>query len=196
MTESLTRRISIFLSLNEENVYNYFNPHDPAPLYKRQPGNEIQDYITSSISSAKRSSLIQFKVICSRAADIKFADALMHAVKRHYMVKRAIKKSEFDRFKRRSFKILSVSLAIVIALQTTYSYLFTNEILHETFHNGLEVLTWVILWKPIDKLIFQWNPFLKELNIMDKLITSEVIVIEKHKNKIQASELLSVAMHA
>jgi hypothetical protein len=178
MTESLTRRIRTFLSLNEENVYNYFNPHDPAPLYKRQLGNQILDYITSSISSAKRSSLIQFKVICSRAADIKFADALMHAVKH------------------RSFKILSVSLAIVIALQTTYSYLFINEILHETFHNGLEVLTWVILWKPIDKLIFHWNPFLKELSIMDKLITSEVIVIEKHKNKIPASELFSVAMHA
>lgn len=196
MTESLARRISIFLSLNEENVYNYFNPHDPAPLYKRQLGNEILDYITSSISSAKKSSLIQFNVTCSRAADIKFADALMHAVKRHYMVKRAIKRSKVDRFKRRSFKILSVSLAIVVALQTTYSYLFTNEILHETFHNGLEVLTWVILWKPIDKLIFHWNPFLKELSTMDKLITSEVIVIEKHKNKIPASELFSVAMHA
>jgi hypothetical protein len=196
MNESLTRRISVFLSLNEENVYNYFNPHDPAPLYKRQLGNQIQDYIASAISSARRSSQIQFKVICSREADKKFADALMHAVKRHYMVKKAIKKSEFNRFKRRSFKTLGVSLSIVIALQTAYSFLFTNEILHETFHNGLEVLTWVILWKPIDKLIFQWNPFLKDLSIMDKLITAEVIVVEKHKNKIQASELLSVAMHA
>lgn len=178
MTESLTRRISIFLSLNEENVYNYFNPHDPAPLYKRQLGIEIQDYITSFINSSRRSSHIQFKITCFREVYKKFAAVVIHVVKCC------------------SFKIRSVSLAIIIALQAAWSYLFTKEILHETFHNGLEVLTWVILWKPIDKLIFHWNPFLKELSIMDKLITSEVIVIEKHKNKIPASELLSVAMHA
>lgn len=178
MTESLTRRISVFLSLNEENVYNHFNPHDPAPLYKRQLGNEILDCITSSVNSSKRSSHIQFTVTFFREAYIKFAVVLMYVIK--YC----------------SFKMLSVSLAIVVALQTTYSYLFTNEILHETFHNGLEVLTWVILWKPIDKLIFHWNPFLKELSIIDQLITPEVIVIEKHRNKIPASELLSVAMHA
>lgn len=187
MTESLTRRISIFLSLDEENVYDYFNPHDPAPLYKRQLGHQFQEYILNCIDSAKRSSLIRYKVICSKESDKKFADSLMHAVRRHFIVKRTLKQIEFEKFKKRSFKILGISLAIVIFLQGIYPFLFTNNELNAAFRNGLDVLSWVILWKPIDKLIFHWNPFLKELNLLDKLINAEVLVIEKHHQKVSVS---------
>jgi hypothetical protein len=39
----------------------------------------------------------------------------------------------------------------------------------------------VILWRPIDKLIFYWNPHLKDISLMDKLATAEVIIIENEK---------------
>lgn len=47
--------------------------------------------------------------------------------------------------------------------------------------NSLDVLSWVTLWRPIDKLVFQWNPFLKEISILDKLINAEIIIIDNVK---------------
>jgi hypothetical protein len=35
-----------------------------------------------------------------------------------------------------------------------------------------------VLWKPIDRLIFYWNPFLKDISIFDKLEKAEVIITE------------------
>jgi hypothetical protein len=43
------------------------------------------------------------------------------------------------------------------------------------------VLCWVILWKPIERLIFYWNPFLKDISIMERLEKAEVIVSEIEK---------------
>jgi len=44
--------------------------------------------------------------------------------------------------------------------------------------NSLDVLCWVILWKPIERLIFYWNPFLKDISIMQRLEKAEMIVTE------------------
>jgi hypothetical protein len=47
--------------------------------------------------------------------------------------------------------------------------------------NSLDVFSWVILWRPIDELVFNWNPHLKEINLLNKLATSELIIIENEK---------------
>jgi hypothetical protein len=36
-----------------------------------------------------------------------------------------------------------------------------------------------MLWTPIDKLVFFWNPFLKEISIYDRLMNAEIIISEK-----------------
>ena len=47
--------------------------------------------------------------------------------------------------------------------------------------NSLDVLSWVTLWRPIDKLVFQWNPFLKDILLYDKLTNAEVAIIDNVK---------------
>ncbi len=181
MSKSLSRRISIFISLDESTVYGYFNLHDPAPLYKRQLGHEFQEYLSNSIEAAKRNSIIRYKVICREGVEKRFADSLIHAIKRHFLVKKALKETEFSRFKKKSFRMLGISLAVVVFCQALFPVLFTDHNLNFALRNGLDVFSWVILWKPIDKLIFHWNPFLKELHLLNKLVNAETIVIEKHK---------------
>ena len=52
--------------------------------------------------------------------------------------------------------------------------------MHSALSNALDVFSWVILWKPIERLIFYWNPFLKEISLFDKMVNAETIIIEKH----------------
>jgi hypothetical protein len=53
--------------------------------------------------------------------------------------------------------------------------------IHSGLSNSLDVFSWVILWRPIDKLIFYWNPHLKDICLIKKLATAEVIVIDAQK---------------
>jgi hypothetical protein len=48
----------------------------------------------------------------------------------------------------------------------------------ETIMNSIDVFSWVILWKPIDRLIFGWNPYLKDIAMYNKLVNGEVIIME------------------
>jgi len=49
-------------------------------------------------------------------------------------------------------------------------------------HNVVDVFSWVILWKPIDRLIYYWNPFKKDLHLLRRLAQAEVNILEKEKS--------------
>jgi hypothetical protein len=191
---SLLKRINIFLTVDKATLESYFNPHDPSPMYRRQISHGFEQYILSSIVSIKRYSLVTFKFVCTEEEDQKFVDPLIHAIRRHFSNQKAIKEAEFRKFKKRSYKLLLLSLLMVAFCQISLLALMKrNEHLHEALGNALEVFSWVILWKPIDKLIFHWNPYLKEINVLDKVINGEVIIVEKKlaeviiKNRLYAS---------
>jgi hypothetical protein len=56
-----------------------------------------------------------------------------------------------------------------------------EENLFSIISNYLDVFSWVVMWKPIERLIFYWNPFLKELSILNKMINADAIVLENEE---------------
>ncbi|MBL7741653.1 MAG: hypothetical protein JNK14_20710 [Chitinophagaceae bacterium] len=179
----LARRISIFLSVDSQTIAGYFNPHDPSPIYNRQLSYDFEEYLTNSVIGAKRFSTIRYKITCS-PEDKKITDPLIQAIRRHFSIKKAIKEAEFRKFKKKAFILLGASILLVMICQGALPYVFGWEHrIHSAFSNALDVFSWVILWKPIERLIFYWNPFLKDIALLEKLATAEVIVIEKNKKK-------------
>jgi hypothetical protein len=174
--------LSIFIRLDEQTVYDYFNDHDPAPLYKRQLSQEFEHYIFNSVLTSKRSAVIRYKVICLQYSDKRFVEPITRAIRSHFNLKKFLKEEEFKKFKKRTFFLLITSLAIVLSTQVALPFLINMENhFAGSLHNILDVFSWVILWKPIDRLIFYWNPYKKEIHLLDRLANAEVSVLEKNK---------------
>lgn len=174
--------LSIFIRLDEQTVHDYFNDHDPAPLYKRQLGQEFEHYIFNSVLTSKRNAVIRYKVICLQYSDKRFVEPITRAIRSHFNLKKFLKQEEFKKFKKRTFMLLIASLAIVLSTQFALPFLINMENhFASSFHNILDVFSWVILWKPIDRLIFYWNPYKKEIHLLDRLANAEVSVLEKNK---------------
>ena len=75
--------------------------------------------------------------------------------------------------------LLFVSLTVVMICHGLVPMLLSDEQgFSSALRNGLDIFSWVILWQPIDKLVFQWNPHLKEISIMNRLANAEVIINE------------------
>jgi hypothetical protein len=179
MSKLLSNRITIFLSVDQETMKGYYNGHDPAPLYKRQLSHAFENYIFTSIQSIKRHSLVIYKICHREEEDIKYVEPLMYSIRRHFQDMKTLKEAEFEKFKRRSYMLLFVSLGVVMACQGLVPLLLNVEHrIHSGLSNSLDVFSWVILWRPIDKLIFSWNPYLKEISILDKLAKAEVLTID------------------
>jgi uncharacterized membrane protein len=183
MSKSLTKKINVFLSVDFQNINSYFNAHDPAPLYKRQINHKLEEYIMTSVATTKRYSVIFYKLKCISSVDKQYAEPLMYAIHRHFAMKKAIREEKFQRFKRKNSILLCVSLMIVIFSQAFLPLLIPAGLrIHDGLKNCLDVFSWVILWRPIYELIFEWNPHLKEISILNKLATAEVIIIDKEKS--------------
>ncbi|MER3471053.1 MAG: hypothetical protein C4330_06890 [Chitinophagaceae bacterium] len=65
--------------------------------------------------------------------------------------------------------MLALSLGVIMICQGLLSYVINKEHrVHSALINALDVFSWVILWKPIELLIFSWNPFLKKFTCLTK----------------------------
>jgi len=179
IANSLTDNINIFLTVDQSTIAEHFNQNDPAPLYKRQLNHQFQQYIMTSIESAKRYSVFYYKINCKTAMDKQYVDAFVYAIRRHFSNKKLIKIAQFEKFKKRGYMLLFASLAVVMICHGIVPMILSEEVgFSSALRNGLDIFSWVILWQPIDKLVFDWNPHLKEISIMDRLANAEIIVTE------------------
>ena len=179
MKKALPKRIAVFLSLDQDIFKGYYNPQDPAPLYKRQLSHDFEEYIMLSIRAAKRDSPFHYKISYRNECEKQYAEPLLYAIRRHFADKKAMLIAAFERFKRRTYMLLFSSLVIVMICQGLLPVILDGKIsIHSGLTNGIDVFSWVILWRPIDKLIFQWNPYLKDISIMERLEKAEVTITE------------------
>ncbi len=184
MRKSATRKISIYLRIDANSINNYFNPHDPARLDKRQLGQEFKDYLNNSLASAGRHTTIDFKVFCSESGSMQFmVEPLMKTIRRHYQIQKMQKKAEFYKFKKKNYILLLISIFIVMICQGVLPLVLGQDHrIHSMFSNAVDVFSWVILWKPIERLIFYWNPFLKEILLYEKIEKAKVNIVESDED--------------
>jgi hypothetical protein len=171
--------------LNQDIFKGYFNPQDPAPLYKRQLSHEFELYIMTCIRPAKRDSVFTYGISYHCEHEKQFAEPLMYAIKRHFADSKAATVSSFNKFKQRTYKLLFFSLMVVMICQGAVPLILDEKNgLNSGLHNSMDVLCWVILWKPIDRLIFYWNPFLKDISVMERLEKAEIVMTEIENDSI------------
>lgn len=186
MSKSATRKISIYLRIDSNSINNYFNPHDPARLDKRQLGQEFKDYLNTSVANAGRFTLIDFKVFCCESGTMRFmVEPLIKTIRRHYYILQKIKEHEFHKFKKKNYVLLLINIFIVMFCQGVLPLLFGQDHrIHSMFSNAIDVFSWVILWKPIERLIFYWNPFLKEILLYKRIQNAKVNIVESEEELI------------
>jgi hypothetical protein len=180
MADQAKEKIIIYLSVDMQTISTYFNSHDPAPIYKRQLSHHFEHYIMASVTGAKRYTAILYMLKCASDVDKQYAEPLMYAIRSHYSSRTDRRKSEFNRFKFRSWLLLAISLVMVAVCQGLIpNFLDVDNKVHTTIGHSIDIFSWVLLWRPIDVLLFSWNPHLKDILLLYKLSTAECIIIDK-----------------
>ncbi len=178
MSKVTSKSVNIFLALDKNALIGYFNPHDISPIYKRQLGVKFEQYIRQSVKSCKRYDPVFFKLTSNSKVDEQFAGPLMYAVRRHFSERRDEEVAAFSRFKRRNYGIIFVSLIIVAILNFLLPAIISKELANESgLTHFIDVFSFVIFYHPLTELLFNWNPFLKRIHLLNKLIKAEAIIV-------------------
>ena len=186
MSKSSIPKISIYLKIDSNSINHYFNPHDPARLDRRQLGQEFKNYLDTAVANARRHTKIDFKVFCCESGSMRFmVDPLIRTIRRHFEIQKMLKEAEFKKFKKKNYTLLLFSIAVVMFCQGVLPVAFgTDHRIHSMFSNAIDVFSWVILWKPIERLIFYWNPFLKDILLYNKIQNAKVKIVESEEELI------------
>ena len=188
MNKILSKRINIFLSVDRKSINNYFNTHDNSTLYKRQLRFDFEQYLEGLLANYKKQTLICYKVTCKKEEE-DLVKPFMHAVRRHFYMLEQQKRLEFQKFKKRNYKLLCLSMTAVMFFHGILPMIFLPELgIEPTILNTLDVFSWVILWRPIDKLIFHWNPYLKEISLLHKMANAIVINVKSNHKLFQKTD--------
>jgi hypothetical protein len=193
MKNYLPKTINVYITLDQLVIQGYFNPHDPAPIYKRQLNHQFERYIMENVALFKRYDVIFYKFKYANEIDKQYAEPVMYAIRRHFSELKEHKIKSFNRYKRRNIMMLVVSTLIVTLFHILLPMVLTSEKgITSAVSNSLDVFSWVILWHPIDELVFNWNPHLAEINLLSKLATAELIIIENEKKATVSTNALRV----
>lgn len=188
MNKLLSKRISIFLSVDRKSINNYFNPHDNSPMYMRQLSYDFEQYLEELLVNYKRHTKICYKVTC-KEEDIDLVKPFMHAVRRHFYMLEKMKIARFKKFKKRTFRLLGLSFCVLFFYYAILPLIFfPGYSFQETVLSSIEVVSWVFMWKPIDRLVFSWNPYLKQISLMHKLAQADVIRVKAIDNVIHPNK--------
>jgi hypothetical protein len=179
MKNILAEKIDIFLIVNPQAIEEHFNKNDPSPFYKRQLSHEFEEYINRIKAPARKHTVIEYRITCKTENDRQYTEPLIYAIKRHFAHVMLAMQGEFERFKRRNYMVLFIGLGIILLSHILVPMILKDEGgIESAILTSIDIFSWVMMWQPIDNLLFHCSRQLKDIDTIKKLTEAKVIYTE------------------
>jgi len=167
------------IEIQVEKISQLFDSLDPSPLSRRDLAARAEDYIVASARELPARRPVAIVVHLPAAEAESLAAGQLAASFRNYFEDRADHASfelkDLLRVGRLSLAIGMAVLALALAVGTVLSKLMEG-MFGQYWIEGLIILGWVALWRPMEIFLYEWWPILRERNLYRHLATAEVIV--------------------
>ncbi|MEM1988386.1 MAG: hypothetical protein QXS41_00910 [Candidatus Woesearchaeota archaeon] len=161
-----------------EDIMEIFNTYDPSPFMEKDLDDDAADYIISSYKELKYKDKVRLVIhipISQKQKitedEIRFAIHNFFSYKAH--VTRITLRSKF--LEARDSMIIAI-LFLSICLILKNFLLISNNPFFNIIAEGLTIISWVAMWKPVSLFLYDWRPIAKDLKIYEKLANSEIII--------------------
>ncbi len=144
-------------------VEHIFNPMDPTPLEERSLNQEVADWIEEWAEDLDKDQEITVEIY---VADGRFSgreQAIINGLHNHFEYRQWQSSRQLSKLLREGRFSLVIGI-VAIAGFTSAGRLIgasSNPVL-EVMHQGLSVLGWVSMWKPMEIFLYEWWPIRRE----------------------------------
>ncbi|MBE9169244.1 hypothetical protein IQ238_17515 [Pleurocapsales cyanobacterium LEGE 06147] len=172
-------------------IAQLFNSFDPSPFIEKDLDDEVESYI---VQSAKEFSLstplkLVFYLPCSEQYQAK--QILPEAIHNYFDYRRQNAEKELRTILRQGRTSLIVGLIFLfacISINELTNWLANGPLTH-IFQEGLAIIGWVAMWRPVEIFLYDWWTLNKNIKLYDKL---SHMTIEARQNKEEKPSILSV----
>ena len=143
---------------------------------KRMLASDAEEFIVEEVTMGSARRDIHLKIYLHEG-EASRGDEIGAAIHQHFTYRRKKSERELRRILQLGWQSLLISivfLGILISLTLVIIKLLPEGGLSLTFREILIILGWVALWRPADRLLYEWRPFKREVNLFRKLEQCEV----------------------
>lgn len=159
------------------NIEQLFDNRDPAPFRERDLDTDLADYLADAGDDLFGEDKI--KIVFWLDSPCQHAE-ITDAVHAHFEY--SIDRIRRDRKRQRRIGQLSLAMGIVLVVALiALSQLVGNAIggpIGAGLKEGLVISCWVVMWRPIDVIIYDWIPTRRERRVLEKLNAAPIEIKE------------------
>lgn len=177
---SATHPTRISLKLRE--LSQLFNSMDPSPFIDRDLDHDAEEFIVSSAREAHGSRAFELVIHLGTLPNARGGPETEDAVRHYFSVRAELKHREFRLLLRRGHTVLAIGLlflASCLFLSGMVSKL-SPPALAQILHEGLLIVGWVAMWKPLEIYLYDWWPLRKEWLDLKRLAQMHVRLVAPH----------------
>lgn len=184
MCTSHPARISVKLrELNQ-----LFNSMDPSPFIDRDLDDDAEEFIVSSVHELHGSDAFELVVHLGSPPDPEKAAVAEHAVQHYFSARAELKNREFRLLLKRGHSVLAVGLLFLttcLVLSGLVTKFFPNQI-GQILHEGLMIIGWVAMWRPLEIYLYDWWPLRQEWINLQRLAKMRVRLVYSQTKAVDA----------
>jgi hypothetical protein len=147
-----------------------FNSLDPAPFRQRDLDPDAAEYIIDAVRELHGHREIKLVVHLPDVSDprvhVQVAEAIAHYFRYQAQAARLTVRNTL-RLGRAS---LIVGLLFLVVCVAGAQLIFTHDnVLSDLLHEGLLIVGWVAMWRPLDILLYEWWPLLRDARMYARI---------------------------
>lgn len=152
-----------------------FNSLDPSPFRERDLDAEAADYIVDALRELHGHRHVKLVVHLPGACDERTRTAIPDAIQNYFRYRALGARLALRQVLRLGRSSLLVGLAFLAVCSSLWMFVFTGEgMVDQLLHEGVLIIGWVAMWRPLDLLLYEWWPLLRDLRLYRRIATLPV----------------------
>ncbi len=156
-------------------VEHLFNPMDPSPLGERSLDQEVADWIEEWAEDLDRGHPVDVEIYVADGRLDGREEAIISGLHHHFGYREWQTGCQLRKLLREGRISLVIGLVALAGFNAVSRLIgsSTNPVI-QVAHEGLSVLGWVSMWKPLEILLYDWWPIRHERRAWRRLVGSTI----------------------
>jgi hypothetical protein len=156
-------------------IEHLFNPMDPAPMEERALNEEVVDWIEEWAEDIDAGEPLDVEIHVASAGSEGREAAVAAAIQHHFEYRQWQLARALHKLLRQGRISLVIGLFALAGFNAASRLIgsSTNPIV-ELIHEGLAVLGWVSMWRPLEILLYDWWPIRRERRTCQRIADATI----------------------
>lgn len=169
------------IDIKLRNADQVFDGRDPAPFHERDLDEAAVEYILSAVQEIPPRAPFKmvFWIVEAKALQMP-VETFVSAVRAHftYEVEKLRRRTrEHVRLGEITLGIALLALVVFLTLAELTKFLPDGAV-RQVLREGLVIIGWVVMWRPLELLLYDWWPLVRQRRLCQRVVAAEITVEE------------------